>query len=64
MAPQWYEESAIPYDKMWADDQYWVPVFLAGKRFRAVFEFDNESTILRHELQELGDGEKLLCDDE
>lgn len=63
MAPRWYEEGAIPYDKMWADDRYWVPVFLAGKRFRAVFEFDDESTILRHELQELGQGEKLLCDD-
>ena len=38
MLPQWYAEKDIPYDKMWADDQYWVPLFLEGKRFKALFE--------------------------
>ena len=59
MRPQWYAEQDIPYDKMWADDKYWLPVFLEGKRFRALFEFDDESTILRHELRALADDEVL-----
>lgn len=65
MRPQWYAEAAIPYDKMWADDQYWVPLFLAGKRFQALFEFDDESTILRYDMKELGEGDPpLVCDGE
>ncbi len=62
MRPQWYEEGAIPYDKMWADDKYWVPMFLEGKRFQALFEFDDESTILRYDLRTLGPEEELVCE--
>lgn len=59
MKPQWYAESDIPFEKMWADDKYWVPLFLEGKRFRALFEFDDESTIVRYDLDTLKEGEEL-----
>jgi len=59
MMPRWYAESEIPFEKMWADDKYWVPLFLEGKRFRALFEFDDESTILRYDLDTVKDGEEL-----
>lgn len=48
---------------MWADDQYWVPLFLEGKRFQALFEFDDESTILRYDLRAMAPGEELACDE-
>lgn len=32
--PEWFPLDALPYDRMWDDDQHWVPLLLAGKRFR------------------------------
>jgi hypothetical protein len=55
MLPQWYPESDIPYSKMWADDKYWLPLFLAGKRFDGVFAFDDESSIIEYQLDEVKD---------
>ncbi|MDP2837864.1 MAG: 8-oxo-dGTP diphosphatase [Candidatus Moranbacteria bacterium] len=37
MRPQWFTTDAIPYDEMWPDDIHWIPVFLAGKKFRTKF---------------------------
>lgn len=53
MAPKWFDENNIPYSNMWADDRYWLPLLLQGKRFKGKFEFDDENTILRHTLTEL-----------
>lgn len=45
MKPQWFKTNSIPYDKMWADDQHWLPLVLQGKRVEATFTFqaDNET---------------------
>ncbi len=40
--PFWVEESAIPYDRMWEDDRYWLPLVLAGHTVQAAFFFDGE----------------------
>ncbi len=32
MRPQWFAFDEIPYDEMWPDDQYWLPLFLEGKK--------------------------------
>jgi len=44
MAPKWFPLDGIPYERMWADDAYWMPLVLAGKRIEATFSFgeDNE----------------------
>lgn len=48
MRPQWFAIADIPYDQMWPDDKDWLPLLLAGKRFkgRVVIEHDSvrEST--------------------
>lgn len=41
MRPQWFEIGDIPYDQMWADDRYWLPLALEGKRFKCDVEFDS-----------------------
>lgn len=46
MRPQWFAASEIPYDGMWPDDKYWLPVLLSGGRFLAEFAFDGEETIV------------------
>lgn len=41
-APFWTEVSAIPYADMWADDEHWMPLMLAGKPFRGHFRYDGD----------------------
>ncbi|MFB6298632.1 MAG: 8-oxo-dGTP diphosphatase [Halobacteriales archaeon] len=38
--PSWFAIDSIPYDEMWEDDRYWLPLLLDGKRFRGTFRFD------------------------
>ena len=40
--PFWVRTDQIPYDRMWADDEQWMPRLLAGEKFRGWFEFDGE----------------------
>jgi len=39
---QWFAFEDIPYDEMWQDDKYWLPLLLEGKSFRGNFYFDEE----------------------
>ncbi len=52
MAPKWFEKSSIPYEQMWQDDQYWLPLVLDGKSLTGTFTFDANDTLLTHELTE------------
>ena len=45
--PFWAPIDAVPYDKMWADDQHWLPLVLAGNSFHGWFEFDGETMLSR-----------------
>ena len=38
--PFWHSVKEMPYDRMWADDEHWMPKLLAGEKFRGWFEFD------------------------
>lgn len=59
MEPRWFDVENIPYSKMWPDDKFWMPMFLAGKKFRGRFLFNKPSTadevsnILEEELLEV-----------
>ena len=50
MKPQWFSVQEIPYETMWADDKYWLPLFLENKKFEGKFLFDENSSILEHQL--------------
>ena len=50
MKPQWFDVSEIPFDKMWPDDKYWFPLFLADKKFNGRFLFDESDNVLEHSL--------------
>jgi 8-oxo-dGTP diphosphatase len=45
--PEWFHFDDIPYERMWADDRYWLPEMLQGKAFRAWFRFDGEQMLSR-----------------
>jgi len=47
--PFWAKLDRIPYDGMWQDDPYWLPLLLARRAFRGFFVFDHE-TLLSHRI--------------
>ena len=44
MRPQWFKIDEIPYDKMWADDIFWLPLLIKGEKFKGEFIFDKPSS--------------------
>lgn len=53
MRPEWYAQGDIPYNMMWEDDRYWLPILLKGDTFKAFFKFANHDTILTHYITSL-----------
>lgn len=43
--PFWCPESDIPYNKMWEDDRYWLPLMLEGATICGRFIFDHDRMI-------------------
>ena len=56
MAPQWFIHDEIPYDSMWPDDEYWLPLLLKNKQFVGEFVFsehtDKPYELLRYSVKE------------
>ena len=53
MKPQWFLHSEIPFDRMWPDDPYWLPMILAGKNFRGKFYLKDSNVITKHFIEEV-----------
>jgi 8-oxo-dGTP diphosphatase/2-hydroxy-dATP diphosphatase len=53
MKPQWFPLDKIPFDLMWPDDEFWMPLFLTGKKFKGRFLFGKSDAILEKELIEV-----------
>jgi len=53
MRPKWFDVDKIPFDKMWKDDPYWIPLLLDGKNFVGHFYFDNNENLLNHNLKKV-----------
>lgn len=48
MAPEWFDITDIPYDKMWGDDEFWLPQVLSGNKVIGTFTFDQHDKLLTH----------------
>jgi 8-oxo-dGTP diphosphatase len=48
--PLWVPVDEIPYEKMWEDDRLWLPMVIAGERFRTRWIFDGD-TMLDYDIQ-------------
>jgi ADP-ribose pyrophosphatase YjhB (NUDIX family) len=44
MHPQWFLHEDIPFEKMWADDEYWLPRALKGEKFLGKVWFQKDGT--------------------
>lgn len=40
--PFWVSPEKIPYERMWSDDRFWLPLLLGGKQFLGRFVFDGD----------------------
>lgn len=52
MRPQWFRHTDIPYDEMWSDDKYWLPLLLRGRHFEGRFRFLDYDHLLHHDVRE------------
>jgi len=53
MRPQWFDVHQIPFEQMWPDDFFWLPLFLKDKNFRGKFVFKDQTNIISHDLKVL-----------
>lgn len=53
MRPKWFNVKEIPYDKMFNDDKYWLPLVLEGKKIDAYFEFDEKWNLISKRIDEV-----------
>lgn len=57
MKPEWFNQNAIPFEKMWIDDKYWLPMVLRGDQVTATFWFSNDgSELLKYAIEGNGVG--------
>jgi 8-oxo-dGTP diphosphatase/2-hydroxy-dATP diphosphatase len=47
MLPRWYNFDKIPYNIMWPDDKFWLPLLIENKIFKGKFIFDKEGKIIK-----------------
>jgi 8-oxo-dGTP diphosphatase/2-hydroxy-dATP diphosphatase len=45
MMPKWFKIEQIPFNQMWPDDKYWLPLLLEGKNFRGKFYFEGRKLV-------------------
>jgi 8-oxo-dGTP diphosphatase/2-hydroxy-dATP diphosphatase len=55
MKPQWFVTDKIPYENMWSDDKYWLPLFLRGQKFTGKFWFGENDQVIKQELTEVSE---------
>jgi len=48
--PEWFPTHSLPLDRMWADDQHWLPPVLDGRSVKGWFVFDGHS-LLWHDVR-------------
>lgn len=48
--PIWFSKTELPIDRMWEDNNYWLPDVLNGKRVNGIFLYD-QGKIVEHKLE-------------
>lgn len=50
MSPKWFSVKEIPFQKMWPDDEFWLPEVLKGGLLKAAFKFGENDVILEKKV--------------
>ncbi|NLE00714.1 MAG: 8-oxo-dGTP diphosphatase [Fibrobacter sp.] len=43
--PFWCDIDKVPYEDMWEDDHFWLPLLLSGQKMKGYFIFDNDKML-------------------
>ena len=52
MKPGWYDIDNVPYDRMLQDDLLWMPMAIAGKKFKGNVVFNQDLVLQNHHFEE------------
>lgn len=52
MCPHWFDLKNIPFNDMHPDDKFWFPYLLSGKKFKAVFNIDENDCVIDYKITE------------
>jgi len=44
-SPRWCDLAEIPFDDMWEDDRYWLPLVIQDRRFSGYWIFDGDRMV-------------------
>jgi 8-oxo-dGTP diphosphatase len=47
-SPLWTRMDRVPYEQMWEDDRYWLPMVIRGERFQTRWIFDGDRMLDYH----------------
>lgn len=50
--PLWFDIGEIPWERMWEDNDYWLPKVLSGQRVDAIFLFSDDNQIAEYRFEE------------
>lgn len=50
MDPKWFNIEDIPFENMWVDDPFWVPLVIKGKQIKGEFVFGDNNELLKKEV--------------
>lgn len=50
MKPAWFKSERLPYDQMWPDDTYWLPLVMQGKKLLADFFFADDGKVIKDKI--------------
>ena len=53
LEPKWYDVDALPFDKMWQDAQFWMPLVLENKEIEAYFHYNSDNTFDEYWVDEV-----------
>lgn len=53
LEPAWFPKDALPYDEMWVDDRYWLPLVLEGKNIIGRFTLTETNVLSSQDVKEV-----------
>jgi len=51
--PMWFDIGEIPWERMWADNEYWLPKVLSGQRVDAIFLYSDDNKVVEYRFDEI-----------